>query len=400
MASVYKPNVGGVETCIANLARFYQKMGIKTAVLTKKFPFDLPEFETVDGVSILRISRPQQLGDFINVFKIINKYKQTISGNIIHLIGIRRPMPLIGLFLSRLWQVPFIVSFAGGDLPNSDDPETIKLWQDGLTTVPKAVTQADCHIAFSNDLICLARKAIPTLNHINLIFAGVDLNRIKKSPKHKSLFPYIFIARRLTPDKGVDILIQAFSKISVKYPPLRLIIAGSGEGKDNLINLTKKLNLLNRVQFLGELTSDKVFEYMKGAIAHVCPSRAEGGGVVNLEAQAASCLSIGSNVGGIPEYIKDKKTGFIFESQNINELTGLLELAINQPDIRKKIIANASANIKNFDWKYIAQQHLKIYTKTITSTPSKTITSWNSLTKKLLVSLRLNDSRSNTPATL
>jgi len=49
---------------------------------------------------------------------------------------------------------------------------------------------------------------------------------------------------------------------------------------------------------------------MKGAVAHICPSRTEGGGIVNYEAEASGCLAIGSDAGGIPEYIQDGVTGF------------------------------------------------------------------------------------------
>jgi len=392
ITSVYKPNVGGIETCVANLSKSYQKIGIKTAVLTKKFPFDLPEYELIENTPTLRVARPQTLKDYIDVFAIIEKYRETISGDIIHLIGIRRPMPLIGLLLSRLWRVPFVVSFAGGDLPNPDDPETIKLWQEGLSTVPDAVSQADCHISFSGDLINLARKAILSLGDISLVFAGIDLDRVKKSPRISLPYPYFFAARRLSPDKGIDILIRSFAKVTVIHPEIKLLIAGSGNEKDGLVNLVNHLDISDRVEFLGELEPTKVFGYMKGALAHICPSRAEGGGIVNLEAQAAGCLSIGSNIGGIPEYIKDKETGLLFESQNIDDLAKILISVTRNSGYTQKIIDKASANIENFDWEHISRQHLDLYTNVVNSTSLKPITFWDDLTRELSVYLKLNDS--------
>ena len=60
---------------------------------------------------------------------------------------------------------------------------------------------------------------------------------------------------------------------------------------------------------------------MQGADCFVCPSLwAEAAGLVNLEAQSSGLPTVASNVGGIPEYVADGKTGFLFSPGNATEL--------------------------------------------------------------------------------
>ena len=105
--SIYKPNMGGVETSVESYCREYNKRGIKTVVLTKQFPDSLANYAIYDNTSVFRIPKPdtdEEYRDFFN--KIIEN--DELHADIIHVVGVRRPLPLFALLLARKLHIPIV----------------------------------------------------------------------------------------------------------------------------------------------------------------------------------------------------------------------------------------------------------------------------------------------------
>lgn len=380
VCSIYKPNIGGVETAVNDLSQFYRKMGIETVILTKKYPLSTSEHELINGISVWRMKKPRTIFEFMNSIDWLKKHEGLLKSDIVHIIGIRRPLPIFSLLLSRLWDVPFVVTFSGGDLPEPKDLESIDLWKEGKEMVPNAIMHADWLTSFSRYTKKLAQHTIPKLGKVDIIYAGIELSEIIKIKRPGVDYKYFFSARRLEKSKGIDILLKAFKKAKTQLPRVKLLIAGTGLEESNLRELTRNLKLTEDVKFLGNLSHEDMCSYMKSAVAHICPSRAESGGTVNFEAQASGCLAIGSDIGGIPEYIINGKTGYTFPSEDYNTLAGLLILSLTNPAERKRLIENAKNYIKKYDNKNFAKKYLVGYIKTKEGRVRKKFQPWSNLT--------------------
>src|SRR4029434_3831697 len=126
----------------------------------------------------------------------------------------------------------------------------------------------------------------------------------------------VLVVAYLVPAKGVDIAIKALARVPKS---VKLWIVGGGEESDRLKALTNELGVTERVQFFGHQSN--IQRFMQAADCFVCPSRwGEAAALVNLEAQASGMPTIGSSVGGNPEYILDGRTGFIFPTENDGQL--------------------------------------------------------------------------------
>lgn len=96
----------------------------------------------------------------------------------------------------------------------------------------------------------------------------------------------------------------------------------------------------------------------------VLPSRLEGFPLVAIEAMLSECCVIRSNVEGAYDQIIDKETGFLFENENIQGLSLILENLIVNDDLRMKTAAKAKEYaIKNFTAKVMAANTLNVYKK-------------------------------------
>ena len=126
--------------------------------------------------------------------------------------------------------------------------------------------------------------------------------------------PLIVFAGTLIPAKGVDYLIKALTIVSRQFPEMKLALIGPETDKNyvaELRALVKKLGLEEKVLFVGQLSQAGLAEWFSRAKIFVLPSLSEGLGRVIFEAMAAGVPVIGSNVGGIPDLIKDGQTGWL-----------------------------------------------------------------------------------------
>ena len=384
ISSLYYPHIGGIETMITELSHFCHKDNFYTKVLTKRWPFTLPEYDKYKGIEIYRVVSARDKEEFESIINWLKENGSKIKSDVVHVIGMRRPLPFIGLLISRLWKIPIICTIAGGEIPDKIDSRPAKVWEEGEKFIPDVLRQSDYINCVSGALVRELKELMPDLKNIETLYAGVDFSIIRGAQPEKIKDQYILSLRRLDYSKGVDILIRAFNLIKDIFPKLYLVIAGEGAEKNNLKNIVEDCSLCSRVIFIGAVGIERGISLLKGADLTVVPSRSEGGGLVNIEAQAAGCPVIASRVGGIPEYVKDGESGILFESGNFQELANKISLLLNDKIFREQIIEGGYKYAQKFNWEMLTPQYINLYEKAITNyDKNKNFRPWSDLTAGL-----------------
>ena len=164
---------------------------------------------------------------------------------------------------------------------------------------------------------------------------------------------------RLEYMKGVDVLLQACA--TLHSPLSALHIVGTGSREAELKNICDRLQLTDRVRFLGHLSGpDLLREYAEAEI--FCGlSRSEALGNVFLEAQAAGCCVVGTRVGGIPEIIRDGETGILVPPENPAAAAGALAKLLSDRVLRAHLASNAVIHAEAYDWDIIAERYASTY---------------------------------------
>ena len=165
---------------------------------------------------------------------------------------------------------------------------------------------------------------------------------------------------RLEDGKAPDLLLDAYRQTSQEengLPPLE--IAGKGKMKEEL---EEKSSDLEKVTVHGYVSQEKLEELYKDSKAVVIPSRwKENNPLVALESKAYGSALIVSDRGGLPELVEEGETGFIFESENTEELSKKLAQDVNW----EKLGENSR---KDYEENYRPEVHLEklleIYTRT------------------------------------
>lgn len=203
---------------------------------------------------------------------------------------------------------------------------------------------------------------------IYVIPNGIDIApaSVEKEDVHRSTLTNcskILFIGMLREVKGVDILINSIPKIK-KVTPIKLFILGSGPQENKLKSLIKELKIEEDVKFLGYISGDEKYSYLKSTNIFVLPSRFEPFGIVLLEAMACGKPVVASNVGGIPYIVEDGKTGLLFELGNVEDLTEKVITLLKDKELRDKMGNAGRERAKEFTWDKVAERTFQIYQKT------------------------------------
>lgn len=196
----------------------------------------------------------------------------------------------------------------------------------------------------------IASKKIEVLHN----FIDIDDYNVKIEDEGYALY-----YGRIIKEKGVLNLIQAIKNIENH----KLYIAGDGPDIEKVKKYIKDNKLEEKIKLLGFLSSDQVKEYVRKARFIVVPSVwYENCPYSVLETLAMEKPIIGSNLGGIPELVKNNETGLIYKYDNINELTDKMKELFENKDKAEELGKSAKKIAKeDFSKEAYYNKIIKIY---------------------------------------
>jgi glycosyltransferase involved in cell wall biosynthesis len=257
---------------------------------------------------------------------------------------------------------PFIISVWGSDIFSF--PKKSILHKEILKF---SLKKADKILSTSH--VMAKETKLYTKKEIEVTPFGIDTNKFKPM-KVESLFDkddiVIGTVKTLEEKYGIEYLIRAFKIVSDKYPdlPLKLLIVGGGSLENKLKSLTKELKIDNKTIFTGKVSHDEVPKYqnMLSVSVSVSVSDSESFGVAVLEASACEKPVVVSNVGGLPEIVKDGVTGIVVPPKNVEKTAEAIEKLILNKDLRVKMgKAGRERVIELYNWDKCVDNMVKIY---------------------------------------
>jgi len=144
---------------------------------------------------------------------------------------------------------------------------------------------------------------------------------------------------RLRPVKGVDYGIKAFAQALAEQPDMHMALAGEGEQRQQLENLTVELGISEKVSFLG--VRNDLASVLAAADSVLIPSLTEGFPRVAIEAMASSKPVVATRVGGTPEAIIDGETGILVPPKDIDAMASAITRVVTDPDLQSRLGSSA-----------------------------------------------------------
>jgi glycosyltransferase involved in cell wall biosynthesis len=159
---------------------------------------------------------------------------------------------------------------------------------------------------------------------------------------------YVFTLTRLDRMKRVDLLIRAMSMVK---SAVRCRIAGTGPDEPALRALAERLNVSDRVEFLGQVSdSDALSLYAQSLAVYYAPYD-EDYGLVTVEAmKSAKPVLTCSDSGGVLEFVKDRITGFEVPSGDARALADRLDALFADKGMAEKLGQQGMESVASLTW--------------------------------------------------
>ncbi len=292
-------------------------------------------------------------------------------------LGLPAAYSLLLNMVAGLNNIPLVLrlhSFAKTDL----QVELINqlMWKK-ISCVSKSVT-GDC-FQKGADINCLTTDYLGV--NTNTFHHQIKSTQVKKDlnlgNEHKIILSATRIIqgkRNILKEKGIINLIQAFSKLTLRYPNLRLLLA---VGTPPLILQKQfdaayemlmgyiKLNNIESQTIVKTFKLDEMPQVYRESDIFVLPSENETFGQVFIEAMACGTPVIGTKVGGIPEIITDSYNGYLIPLDDSSVLTQRIETLLNDNNLRNKFIKAGIATVKD---KFTLEKQFGSFTKMLEET--------------------------------
>jgi teichuronic acid biosynthesis glycosyltransferase TuaC len=214
---------------------------------------------------------------------------------------------VLALTINRRYGIPFAVTEHSTGFAQS----RLRWWERDL--VRRVVRRAARCIAVSPHLANLIEGQYPASSwqYVPNVLGEAFLTAAPTPLPPKAGHPFVFLCvARMSPQKGCDLLLQAFAEAFCDDRNVRLRLVGDGPELSSLEHLSARLGIAPQIDFVGALPADRVRAEMEAADAFVLASRFETFGVVVIEALACG-LPVVCTASGGPDHLVDRTNGLL-----------------------------------------------------------------------------------------
>lgn len=321
---VFYPSIGGIETVIATLAEGFSDRGQEVKVVCqtpatddKTFPF-----------KVIRSPHPRQL---LQLTRWCDVYFQGC-------------VSLKGLWPLLICPKPFVVTHQtwyrrlNGNVGLQDRLKlSVSRWAANIAPSQAIAEQLPAPVT-----------VIPNPYAENIFYPRPEIKRDRE---------LIFLGRFVS-DKGVDLLIEALSRLKLMGLTPQLTLVGSGPEEATLKQQVQALGLVEQVSFVGSKVGHELARLLNAHQILVVPSRwPEPFGIVALEGIACGCVAVGSEAGGLKDAIGS--CGVTFPNENIAALTQIFFDLLSNPDKLAIYQTHAHSHLKRHQKSKIVEDYLK-----------------------------------------
>ena len=376
----YPPFINGVSTSVLMLKQGLEKLGHEVYVVTVND--ESFSYKEEDGV--LKIpSFPIGLMNFrqtgiypIKAFNIIKKWKLDIIhshtefsiGTFARLISKQLNIPLVHTYHTMYEEYIYYITKGYFNSASKKLVEYLTLFLCDKT-IDELIVPTEKTKELFKDKYKVKRDVyvIPSgIDTTRFYKENIDKNEIINLKKDLGLKKTDFIVLyvgRIAKEKSIDFLINNFNSVLNRIPKAKMIIVGDGPDIKDLIDLTRKKGLENKIIFAGKAPWTDVPKYYSLCDVFVTASKTETQGLTVMEAMGASKPVVAIRDESFELMITDKKDGLFFDDEK--SYVDMIYEVYKNKKLRDEISVNARRTADKYSPYNYAKNVLKVYEKVI-----------------------------------
>lgn len=376
----YPPFINGVSTSVLMLKQGLEKLGHEVYVVT----VNDESFSYKEEDGILKIpSFPIGLMNFrqtgiypIKAFNIIKKWKLDIIhshtefsiGTFARLISKQLNIPLVHTYHTMYEEYIYYITKGYFNSASKKLVEYLTLFLCDKT-IDELIVPTEKTKELFKDKYKVKRDVyvIPSgIDTTRFYKENIDKNEIINLKKDLGLKKTDFIVLyvgRIAKEKSIDFLINNFNSVLNRIPKAKMIIVGDGPDIKDLIDLTRKKGLENKIIFAGKAPWTDVPKYYSLCDVFVTASKTETQGLTVMEAMGASKPVVAIRDESFELMITDKKDGLFFDDEK--SYVDMIYEVYKNKKLRDEISFNARLTADKYSPYNYAKNVLKVYDKVI-----------------------------------
>ena len=265
------------------------------------------------------------------------------------------------ILASKGISVPVITTLHGTDITLiGQDPSFAPV-------VEYSINQSDGVTAVSNYLRQETHDHFDVTRDIEVIPNFIDTERFHRFDKQhfkQALCPngekVIVHVSNFRPVKNAAQVVEVFHRLRQDNLPVKLLLVGDGPDRVPAEHEARELGVYDDVRFLGK--QDPVEEILSIADVFLMPSGSETFGLAALEAMACDVPIVASNIGGLPELVRDGEDGFLCPLDDIDAFTARTRQLLTDEDLHAQMAEAARTRaVETFDVDSIVPQYEAYY---------------------------------------
>ncbi len=350
----YHPAIMGASLYCQGLAKHLLKNGIEVTIYTNATP-DMVKEETVEGIHVKRFY-PKIFGRY---YISSGMFSSVIKGSLdlIHSHHYGYYPATAGFVAAKLRKVPHVFG------PYYHPP---------LYGIRSMVMTEMYHVTQGLPLIRFSDKVLPHTKFERglLIGAGGDPDKMELlpnivdtklfSPMGKKEKIVLFVSTLMS-EKGANIALNIAEDITSKREDVRFVFIGR-INEEGIKEKVKQLSKNKKIKFLSNLSVTDLIKWYRRSMIFILPSRYEAFARVIAEAEACGAAVVSTRVGGVPEVVINKKTGFLVDYGDWEGMKERIEYLL---DHTSKTVSFGKKGrlhvVKNFDTQTVGNKLIKIY---------------------------------------
>ena len=353
----FPPKTGGVERYTMEMAKGIQAKGYDVVIVTSALDGDKASMTDTDGMRVYRLKPTFRLSQtpvgvswYFRLRSIIQKEQPVV-------INTHAPVPYMAdVATAAAGNVPVIATYHAGSMIKGRTVEDalIKVYEKSV--LPLSLNKSRAIIAGSD----FVRNTF--LEHYQFksttVTPGVDTKLFTKPTHEAHGKRVLFVGNAVSGNKGLDVL----ENVMASMPHVTLHVVGEVASRSDLPN----------VVYHGVLHGKALVRQYQNASVFVLPStgKTESFGMVLVEAMACGTPVIGTDVGGIPLVIDDKKTGLIVPPADVDALGKAIQSLLDNPAKAARLSDRAYQKVHNsYAWSKLIDQYVAVLERTISKEP-------------------------------
>lgn len=268
-----------------------------------------------------------------SIFKLLRLIKKN-QIHLLHTHDLRTDF--VGLVAARLARIPVVASIHGRVM------KTVSLKLKIYQLIDWLVVKFFDHLIVGSDALRqeiiksgLSPAKVSTVhNAIKIEKLDPGLGRRFREKFHLNQDLLVGTVGRLSREKGHHFLLQAIPRVTERVPKTKFLIVGEGTARKELEESIQEMNLSEKVILTGFY--ENLSEILSAIDLFVLPSLSESLPLVVLEAMGSEKAVVGTNVGGVPEVVKQRENGLLVEPGKSDELAEAIIYLLENKQAREK----------------------------------------------------------------